>query len=177
MADDKAEKAARDFLKSGEAKVMLLTCIDHRIQAQIPEIMRDLDYDVENKEYDQMILAGASLAPQLDFGPDQKPHWEQTFYETLFLAIEAHAINGLVIIDHTDCGAYKRYWNSMGKGPYEAAKEPERHSFFARRLADKVRQQVAIVRPQFYIIRVLLHVHVDAESAGKALEGATIEAL
>lgn len=173
MADDREK--AREFLSSNEAKVLLLTCIDHRIQAQIPGIMRYLGYDVTRKEYDQTILAGASLAPQLDFGPDQKPHWEQTFYETLFLAIEAHAINGLVILDHTDCGAYKRYWNSMGVGPYEPGKEPERHLFFSRRLAERVRAKVAIVRPRFQIIWALIRVPVDSADAERMLDNATIE--
>jgi hypothetical protein len=124
--DDMADLSAiRSKLAGHKAKVLLLTCIDLRFHREIAEVMKThFQYD---GQYDQAILAGASLGAQLTFGPDRKPHWQQTFLETLSLSIEVHDTDGLIVMDHMDCGAYKRYWNSMGVGSYTECKEEEVH--------------------------------------------------
>ncbi len=144
---------AKKTLAEHKAKAILLTCIDLRFHNTIDEAMNKLGL---HGQYDQMILAGASLGAMLTFGPDRKPHWQQTFLETVALSIEVHDTEGIVIMDHMDCGAYKRYWNSMGVGAYSETKERERHSHFSAELSKLVKREVAAVKPHFFSIEWLL---------------------
>ena len=145
--------AAKKAVAEHKAKVILLTCIDLRFHNAIDEAMDLLGL---NGQYDQMILAGASLGALLTFGPDRKPHWQQTFLETVALSIEVHDTEGIVIMDHMDCGAYKRYWNSMGVGLYSEAKERHRHVHYQAELSKLVKHEVAAVKPHFFSIEWLL---------------------
>lgn len=141
-------------LAGHKAKVLLLTCIDLRFHLEIAKMMKD-HFHYEG-QYDQTILAGASLGTQLTFGPDRKPHWQQTFLEMLALSIEVHDTDGMIVMDHMDCGAFKRYWNSMGVGPYSERKEEERHHFFMDSLSVLVKNEVKNIKPLFFVIQWLL---------------------
>lgn len=69
-------KASRtqDQLTAHHAKVFLLTCMDFRLLDDIARFMNNQGY---NNNYDQYILAGASL------GLNQKkfPHWGETLLD------------------------------------------------------------------------------------------------
>jgi carbonic anhydrase len=54
-------------------------------------------------EYDQVILAGASLGALTSAYPE----WNTTFWQHLDLAIQLHSIQRVIVVDHRDCGAYK----------------------------------------------------------------------
>jgi hypothetical protein len=77
---------------------------------------------------------------------------------------EVHDTDGIVIMDHMDCGAYRRYWNSMGVGPYTLPKEKERHYYFMAELSKLVKQDIAAVKPKFFAIQWLLPQPPDEKS-------------
>jgi hypothetical protein len=108
-----------------------MTCIDYRL---IDNYVITLDKLNLTKDYDQFILAGASLAftddepgkehednnnalrhkckdgcdhlmNDLDFASYQK-----VYLEHLKLAIDIHHIDKIIVVDHEDCGAYKLYY-------------------------------------------------------------------
>jgi hypothetical protein len=54
-------------------------------------------------KYDQLILAGASL------GVVHKREWQITFLDQLGFAIQEHGVSQVLILDHRDCGAYKKF--------------------------------------------------------------------
>jgi hypothetical protein len=57
-----------------------------------------------NNNYDYFILAGGSLGlVQTNF-----TEWKQTALDHVGLAIQLHKIEQIIIIDHADCGAYKK---------------------------------------------------------------------
>jgi carbonic anhydrase len=60
--------------------------------------MRGLD-----EKYDHIILAGGSLGALTD----KYPAWGKTFWGHLDVAIQLHHIRKVIVMDHSDCGAYK----------------------------------------------------------------------
>jgi carbonic anhydrase len=71
-------------------------------------------------KYDQLILAGASL------GVVHKREWQTTFLDQLAFAIKEHGVKEVMILDHRDCGAYKKLLKP-GVGPKNPKKEKEAH--------------------------------------------------
>jgi carbonic anhydrase len=72
-------------------------------------------------KYDQLILAGASL------GIVHKREWEITFLDQLGFAIKEHGVREVMILDHRDCGAYKKLL-VPGVGPEDPKKEKKEHT-------------------------------------------------
>jgi hypothetical protein len=53
---------------------------------------------------DRVALAGASLGALTA----KRPAWGRTFREHVALALDLHRIRRVVLLDHRDCGAYRR---------------------------------------------------------------------
>ena len=102
--------------------LLLLTCIDLRY----PHVIHSRMEPKFHKLYDQVCLAGAGLAPVVDFGADRKPHWEQTFLEHVAISIALHSITKVVVMDHRDCGAYRKF-GLLTKEDNDTAKEKTVH--------------------------------------------------
>ena len=79
---------------------LLLNCIDYRLTAATERYMAE--HGMAGK-YDQLVLAGASLATK----NDKFPAWGTTFWDHVQVAIDLHHIHKIVVMDHRDCGAYK----------------------------------------------------------------------
>jgi len=62
--------------------------------------MNELGY---RDKYDQFILAGASLGYTDN-------NWRKTLEDHINISIELHHIKEIYIIDHMDCGAYKKVY-------------------------------------------------------------------
>ena len=82
--------------------VLLLTCMDFRLQN---ETVTYMDRRGLRDKYDHIVLAGASLGPQI---PD-RPDWSRVFWDHLETAIALHHISKVIVLDHLDCGAYKAF--------------------------------------------------------------------
>jgi len=87
-----------------EAEWLLATCIDCRYPHVIHEYMRK---EHPKELYDQVILAGASLA--LADSYTERDYWSKSFLEHIDLSIDLHNIGGVLIIDHRTCGAYREF--------------------------------------------------------------------
>ena len=84
---------------AGEVEVLLLNCMDYRL---VNEVTTYLNERGMTNRYDQVILAGASLAVASGKFPD----WANTFWQHLDVAIELHHVQQVIALDHRDCGAY-----------------------------------------------------------------------
>lgn len=82
-------------------EVLLLTCIDFRFPCRVARYMRERGLE---GNYDLAILPGASLG----VNRADKPHWNQTFADIMNVAVDAHKIKKVIIMDHEDCLAYRR---------------------------------------------------------------------
>ncbi len=94
----------QDQLTAHNAKAIVITCMDFRL---IDDAVRYLDNNGYNNNYDEFILAGASL------GYNQKTFtaWAETLDKHIELAEQLHHIKEVIVIDHMNCGAYKIFYN------------------------------------------------------------------
>ena len=110
-----------------DANVMVLTCIDFRFMDIVITFLIDNGY---MNDYDQFILAGASLGcnTALNLDPNSQYSntipslndpatntWKNVFYQHVNLSHALHDIKKIIIIDHMDCGAYKYFYGLKGE--------------------------------------------------------------
>lgn len=112
-----SEYIAPRLSKADKIPLLMLTCMDSRYPHRILETM---DSKGLRGKYDQLILAGASL------GVVHKREWTTTFLDQLGFAIKEHGVTEVLILDHRDCGAYKKLL-TPGVGPKNPKKEKEAH--------------------------------------------------
>jgi hypothetical protein len=95
-----AHQAAPGVTGGHVAEALLLSCMDFRLMDKVGEFMAR---EGLSRQYDHVILAGASLVPATNAFPD----WNAAFWKHLELALQLHSIRRVVVLDHRDCGAYK----------------------------------------------------------------------
>lgn len=117
---------------AGHANVMLLNCMDYRL---IDDVGRYMDGRKLTDNYDQIILAGASLGALTG----AQPSWGTTFWSHLDLALELHHVNALIVIDHRDCGAYKLLFGEDYS--LDPGREREVHAEQMRKLRGQVTER------------------------------------
>lgn len=121
---------------TADRTLLLLTCIDLRY----PNVIHSKMEPNFHKLYDHVCLAGAGLAPVVDFGADRKPHWAQTFLEHVAISIALHSISKVLVMDHRDCGAYRKF-GLLTKEDNDTAKEKKVHSQQMKRLRVLVKRE------------------------------------
>jgi hypothetical protein len=99
---------------AGLADSLLLNCIDYRLTDKVTAYMAGRGL---KENYDQVILAGASLGAVTPKFPD----WGKTFREHLDIAIQLHGIQRVIVLDHRDCGAYREFLGKDLTGDAEKA--------------------------------------------------------
>lgn len=115
----------------GGTEALLLNCMDYRLADDVTKFMDSLHL---TNGYDQLALAGASLAALTD----KFPEWNKTFWDHLKVAIDLHHIKKVIVIDHRDCGAYRVvYGKDFGKDP---AAETAIHAEHLQKLAAKIKE-------------------------------------
>jgi carbonic anhydrase len=112
-----SEQIVPRISKAANIPLLMLTCMDSRYPHRIIQIM---DSKGLRGKYDQLILAGASL------GVVHKREWTTTFLDQLAFAIKEHGVREVLILDHRDCGAYKKLL-IPGVGPEDPEKEKTAH--------------------------------------------------
>ncbi|HXI24380.1 MAG TPA: carbonic anhydrase [Pyrinomonadaceae bacterium] len=103
--------------KAAGVPLLLLQCMDSRYPHRTIQTMDSMGL---RGKYDQLILAGASL------GVIHKPEWQTTFFDHLSFAITEHRVSEVLILDHRDCGAYKKFLDPPVT-PDDPKKEKEGH--------------------------------------------------
>lgn len=81
--------------------ILLLSCMDLRL---LDETVAFMDLIGMTNRYDHVILAGAALGASYD----GLPHWGQTFWDHIDIARELHDIREVYILEHRQCGAYRK---------------------------------------------------------------------
>ena len=86
--------------RAAEVEALALTCIDYRLVGAGIHFIDGLGL---TKDFDQVALAGASLAAV----SDKFPTSNAAFWTHVDIAKSLHHVKKLVVLDHRDCGAYK----------------------------------------------------------------------
>ena len=109
--------------KADGVPVLLPQCMDSRYPHRTIQTMDSMGL---RGKYDQLVLAGASL------GVIHKPEWQATFFDHLSFAITEHKVSQVLILDHRDCGAYKKFLDPPVT-PADPRKEKEAHLKICKR--------------------------------------------
>ena len=131
-----------EISKAAAIPLLMLQCMDSRYPHRIIQTM---DAEGLRGKYDQLILAGASL------GVVHKPEWQITFLDQLGFAIKEHGVSQVLILDHRDCGAYKKFLDPPVT-PDDPNKEREAHVKICERAIGVIRGKF----PQLTKVRCLL---------------------
>lgn len=83
------------------ASTYLITCMDFRLIDDVAHCMNEMGY---HNNYDQFIVAGASLG----LVQSKFQHWGQSVLDHMEIGLELHKFRKIIIIDHKDCGAFKK---------------------------------------------------------------------
>lgn len=101
---------------AAKVPILLLQCMDSRYPHRTLQAMDSMGL---RGKYDQLILAGATL------GVVRSEEWRNTFFDHLEFAMKEHDVTEVLILDHRDCGAYKKF---LGIGPEDPKAEKEAHT-------------------------------------------------
>jgi carbonic anhydrase len=127
----------------GNYEAMVLSCIDPRFPEKTLNYMKDRGL---LGKYSQFIIAGAAIGVVAPAFKD----WQKAFWDNLAASIQLHHINGVIAIDHRDCGAAKiAYGDAKVANPQV---ETETH----RAALMEFRKQVAERQPKLSIQTALM---------------------
>lgn len=152
-------KAPALFAAGGNVEALVLNCMDFRLANELTFFMNE--HGLVNK-YDQMILAGATLA----VATDKFPAWAETFWDHLELAIKLHGVKRVIAVNHRDCGAFKlAFGKDFAKDPKE---EAEAHSQVMVEFRDLVKRRQPSLDVELLLMYLDGHVQVIGESTNAA---------
>lgn len=130
---------------AGAATVTALavTCIDYRL---VDDAVRFFDSQHLTNDYDQVSLAGASLAAV----SDKFPSSNAAFWDHIAIAKQLHNIKEVIVLDHRDCGAFKVAFGKDYKA--EGAAETAQHKMVMEQVQAKLATTHPDLMAQFYLM-------------------------
>jgi carbonic anhydrase len=128
---------------AGTVEALGLTCIDYRLVDDAVRFFAGLGL---TKQYDELALAGASLAAV----SPKFPSANSAFWDQLAVAKELHHIRKVVVLDHRDCGAYKVAFGKDYAGEHDA--ETAQHKTVMTSLRTAMAQMHPDLEPEFYLM-------------------------
>jgi hypothetical protein len=104
----------------------------------LDETLHFMDHDGLTNRYDHVILAGSSLGALGGCSKKHK-HWQRTFFDHLDVALELHHIKDVYILEHRDCGAYRKFLGT--EGTFDEGDE-EREAACHRKYAELLEREI-----------------------------------
>lgn len=154
----------QDQLTAHHASTYLITCMDFRLLDDIVKVMDEMGY---NNNYDQFIVAGSSLG----FIQDKFPHWGQTVMDHMEIGLSLHQFRNIIIIDHEDCGAFKKFM------PYKNKEEElENHKICIQQSYLRLKKKF----PDFKLEAYLMDLHgnikqIDVDTTSGKYDAKTVD--
>ena len=128
---------------AAEVEALALTCIDYRL---VYDGMRFFAGMHLTKNYDQVALAGASLAAV----SPKFPSSNAAFWDHVNIAKQLHHVKKVIFLDHRDCGAYKV---AFGKDfAAEPAAETAQHKGVMQQAKAMLAQKHPDLGSEFYLM-------------------------
>lgn len=100
-----------DTSHAHDIKALVMTCIDFRL---IDDAVTFLNSKGYLNNYDEFILAGASLGYNTSLNKISSSYsgWDKVLENHIDISYSLHNIKEIIVIDHMDCGAYKKQLNN-----------------------------------------------------------------
>ncbi len=128
---------------AGGVTALAITCIDYRL---VDDAVRFLDGKKLTNDYDQVSLAGASLAAV----SDKFPEANAAFWNQLGIAKQLHNIKKVIVVDHRDCGAFKVAFGNDYKS--DKAGETAQHKAVMEQVKAKLAKTHPDLQSEFYLM-------------------------
>jgi hypothetical protein len=128
---------------AGHAEALALTCIDYRL---VDDAVHFFDGLHLTNEYDQVSLAGASLAVV----SPKFPSSSTAFWDHVEIAKTLHHIKKVIVLDHRDCGAYKVAFGE--KLAVERSAETEQHKSVMIEFKAALAKRHSDLESDFYLL-------------------------
>ena len=122
---------------------LTITCIDYRL---VDDAVRFFDGKHMTNDYDQVSLAGASLAAV----SDKFPSSNAAFWDHIGIAKTLHHIQKVIVVDHRDCGAFKVAFGKDYKA--DPAGETQQHKTVMEQVKAKLAKTHPDLASEFYIM-------------------------
>lgn len=125
---------------------LVISCVDVRL---LDDLLRFLQHDNLTNRYYHVALAGASLGVSLaEQGTPvegfQLAAWEQMLNEhiRLTLALTKNDLSDIYIVEHRDCGAYRKFLGvDFEDSPHDQDEEKALHQLHAVRLTKWIQER------------------------------------
>ncbi len=128
---------------SGAIEAMGVTCIDYRL---VDDAVRFFDKLGLTNEYDELALAGASLAAV----SPKFPKANAAFWDQLAISKSLHHIKKVIVVDHRDCGAYKVAFGKAFAAEHDA--ETAQHATVMKTLKAMLAKKHPDLAAEFYLM-------------------------
>jgi hypothetical protein len=128
---------------SGAIEAMGVTCIDYRL---VDDAVRFFDKLGLTNEYDELALAGASLAAV----SPKFPKANAAFWDQLAISKNLHHIKKVIVVDHRDCGAYKVACGKAFAAEHDA--ETAQHAAVMKKLKVMLAKKHPDLGAEFYLM-------------------------
>ncbi len=122
---------------------LAITCIDYRL---VDDAVRFFNRRHMTNDYDQVSLAGASLAAV----SDKFPSSNAAFWDQVGIAKELHHIKKVIVVDHRDCGAFRVAFGADYQG--HGAAETAQHKGVMEQVKTKLTQTHPELAAEFYLM-------------------------
>jgi hypothetical protein len=122
---------------------LAITCIDYRL---VDDAVHFFDGKKMTNDYDQVSLAGASLAAV----SDKFPSSNAAFWDHIGIAKTLHHIKKVIVVDHRDCGAYKVAFGKDYKA--DPAGETAQHKGVMQTLKAELAKRHPDLQAEFYLM-------------------------
>ena len=122
---------------------LAVTCIDYRL---VDDAVKFFDAKHLTNDYDQVSLAGASLAAV----SDKFPSSNAAFWDHIGIAKTLHHIKKVIVVDHRDCGAYKVAYGKDYQG--EDGAETAQHKSVMEQVKAKLAKLHPELESEFYLM-------------------------
>ena len=129
--------------KAADITALGITCIDYRLVEDGVHFFHDKHL---TKDYDQVSLAGASLAAV----SDKFPSSNAAFWNHIDIAKTLHHIHKVIVVDHRDCGAYKVAFGTDYQG--EPVPELAQHKTVMQQVKTKLAEVHPELESEFYLM-------------------------
>ena len=128
---------------AGGVTALAITCIDYRL---VDDAVKFFDGQKLTNDYDQVALAGASLAAVSDKFPESNA----AFWSHIGIAKQLHNIKKVIVLDHRDCGAFKVAYDKAYKG--DKAGETAQHKEVMQQVKTKLAKEHPDLQSEFYLM-------------------------
>jgi carbonic anhydrase len=129
--------------RAAEVEALAITCIDYRL---VDDGVKFFDGLHLTNEYDQVALAGASLA---GVSPEF-PSSNAAVWDHVGIAKQLHHIKKVIVLDHRDCGAYKVAFGKDFAAAHDA--ETAQHKKVMLQFQARLKQKHPDLSSEFYLM-------------------------